>query len=131
MLSNLIYISKKSTCYLFQVQHLSLRSRFFAKHLEQPGRNSFTSDFLNFDSMSIADINTTIIEGYLQMLDNLSPSNKLDLISKLSASVKSDIRNKKSTFKRAFGAFQSDKSADEIMNEIRSSRTFNRQIEEF
>ena len=98
------------------------------------GRNALTAFFANnfhiFGSMKTADINTTIIEGYLQMLDNLSPSNKLDLISKLSASVKSDIKNKKSSFKRAFGAFQSEKSADEIINEIRSSRTFTRQIEE-
>jgi len=91
---------------------------------------SLADNFNTFDSMKAADINTTIIEGYLQMLDNLSPSNKLDLNSKLSASVKSDIRNKKSSFKRAFGAFQSEKSADEIINEIRSSRTFTRQIEE-
>lgn len=80
--------------------------------------------------MKAADINTTIIEGYLQMLDNLSPGNKLDLISKLTASVKSDITYKKSSFKKSFGAFQSEKSADEIINEIRSSRTFTRQIEE-
>ena len=81
--------------------------------------------------MNIAGTNTTIIEGYLQMLDNLSPSNKVDLIAKLSASVKSDIKSKKSTFKKAFGAFQPEKSADEIINEIRGSRTFTRQIEEF
>lgn len=80
--------------------------------------------------MKTVDINTTIIDGYVQMLDNLSPSNKLDLISKLTASVKSDITNKKSSFKEAFGAFQSEKSADEIINEIRSSRTFTRQIED-
>lgn len=80
--------------------------------------------------METADINTTIIDGYLQMLDSLTPSNKLDLISKLTASVKSDITNKKSSFKEAFGAFQSEKSADEIISEIRNSRTFSRQIEE-
>ncbi len=79
--------------------------------------------------MNTADINTTIIDGYLQLLDNLSPGSKLDLISKLTASVKSDITNKKSSFKKAFGAFQSEKSADEIINEIRSSRTFTRQNE--
>jgi len=78
-----------------------------------------------------ADINITLIDGYLQMLDNLSPSDKLDLISKLTDSVKSDITNKKSSFKEAFGAFESKKSADEIINEIRRSRTFTRQIEEF
>lgn len=60
--------------------------------------------------MKTVDINTTIIDGYVQMLDNLSPSNKLDLISKLTASVKSDITNKKSSFKEAFGAFQSEKA---------------------
>ena len=80
--------------------------------------------------MKEADIDTTIVDGYVEMLDNLSPSNKLDLISKLTASVKSDITNKKSSFEKAFGAFQSEKSADEIINEIRSSRTFTRQIEE-
>ena len=81
--------------------------------------------------METADINTTIIEGYLRLLDNLSPANKLDLISKLTASVKSDITNKKSSFDKAYGAFESEKSADEIVNEIRSSRTFTRQIEDF
>ncbi len=80
--------------------------------------------------MKTADTNTTLTEGYLQLLENLSPSNKLDLISKLTASVKSDITNKKSSFKKAFGAFQSEKNADEIINEIRSSRTFTRQIED-
>ena len=80
--------------------------------------------------MKEADIDTTIVDGYVEMLDNLSLSNKLDLISKLTASVKSDITNKKSSFEKAFGAFQSEQSADEIINEIRSSRTFTRQIEE-
>jgi len=64
------------------------------------------------------------------LLGNLSPGNKLDLIAKLTASVKSDITNKKSSFKKVFGAFQSKKSAEEIINEIRSSRTFTREIEE-
>jgi len=88
------------------------------------------SNLLIFDKMKTADINTTIIDGYLQLLNNLSPSNKLDLISKLTASVKSDITNKNSSFKKAFGAFQSKKSADQIINEIRNSRNFTRQIEE-
>ena len=80
--------------------------------------------------METSDTDTTLIDGYLQMLDNLSPSNKLDLISKLTISIKSDITDKKSAFKESFGAFESEKSADEIINEIRNSRTFTRQIEE-
>ena len=78
-----------------------------------------------------ADIDKTIVEGYSKMLENLSASNKLDLILRLTASVKSDITDKKSFFKEAFGAFQSTSTADEIINEIRSSRTFTIQIEEF
>jgi hypothetical protein len=81
--------------------------------------------------MSTAEINTTIVDGYVGLLDNLSTSNKLDLIAKLTASVKTDLTNKKSSFKKAFGAFESKKSAEEIIDEIRSSRVFTRQNESF
>ena len=74
--------------------------------------------------MKTAKINTTIVDGYGGLLDNLSPGNKLDLISKLTASVKTDLNNKRSSFKKAFGAFDSKKSAEEIIEEIRSSRVF-------
>ena len=80
--------------------------------------------------MKAIDINNTLIEGYLRLLDNLSPSNKLDLISKLTLSVKTDISDRKKTFYKAFGAWESKQSADAIINEIRNSRTFNRQVEE-
>ena len=81
--------------------------------------------------MKVIDINTTLIDGYLRLLDNLSPSNKLDLISKLTLSIKTDITNRKKSFYKAFGAWESKQSADEIISEIRNSRTFNRQIEQF
>jgi hypothetical protein len=78
-----------------------------------------------------ADINTSIIDGYLRLLDNLSPVSKLDLISRLSLSVKSDMKAKQNTFKKAFGAFESKKSADEIIDDIRQSRNFKRKNEKF
>lgn len=81
--------------------------------------------------MKAIDINNTLIEGYLRLLDNLSPSNKLDLISKLTLSVKADITDRKKSFYKSFGAWESKKSADEIISEIRGSRNFNRQIESF
>jgi hypothetical protein len=81
--------------------------------------------------MRTTDINTTLIDGYLRLLDNLSLSNKLDLISKLTLSAKTDISLRKKSFYKAFGAWDSKKSADEIISEIRGSRTFNRQIEKF
>ena len=87
--------------------------------------------FINFNAMRTVEINTTIVEGYVGLLDNLSTNNKLDLISKLTASIKTDLTNKKSSFKKAFGAFESKKSAEEIIEDIRSSRVSTRQIESF
>lgn len=81
--------------------------------------------------MKTAETNTTIVDGYVGLLDNLSTNNKLDLISKLTALVKTDLIKKKSTFKKAFGAFESKKSAEEIIEEIRTSRISTRQIESF
>ena len=79
--------------------------------------------------MSAVEMN--IINGYIELLENLSPSTKLELISKLTSSIKSDLKRKRSSFKKAYGAFESDKSAEEIIEGLRSSRNFNRQIESF
>jgi hypothetical protein len=69
-----------------------------------------------------ADTNSLLIEGYERLLDNLSPSAKLDLISKLALSVKADITDRRKSFYKAFGAWESGNEADEIIQEIRSSR---------
>lgn len=79
--------------------------------------------------MRILDLNTIIIDGYVKLLENLSPNTKLDLISKLTQSVKTDISEKGNSFKKAFGAFESKHSADHLIAEIRDSRSLNRKIE--
>lgn len=76
------------------------------------------------------DTNQTLIEGYLRLLENLNPDSKLDIISKLTGSIKADITKRKKTFYEAYGAWESEKSPDEIIAEIRNSRIFNRQIEQ-
>ncbi len=81
--------------------------------------------------MTSTETNTAIINGHVGLLENLSPDNKLDIISKLSESVKTDLGNKKSSFKKSFGAFESEKTAEEIIEEIRGSRLFTREIEPF
>ena len=81
--------------------------------------------------MEAMNVDNILINGYLKMLTNLSTGSKLDLISKLTESIKSDLTEKTSTFKEAFGAFESEKSADDIIADIKSSRTFTRQIEDF
>jgi hypothetical protein len=86
---------------------------------------------ITFELMRTAEINTIIVDGYVGLLDNLSTNDKLDLISKLTDSVKSDLTNKKSSFKKSFGAFESKKTAEKIIEEIRNSRVSTRQIESF
>ena len=76
------------------------------------------------------DINSTLIDGYLRLLGNLSPSNKLDLISRLTLSVKIDIADHGDSFYKAFGAWESKQTADEMISDIRASRTFDRQTEQ-
>ena len=46
-------------------------------------------------------------------------------------SVKTDITDRKNSFYKAFGAWESNQTADEIISDIRNSRSLNRQIEQF
>lgn len=81
--------------------------------------------------METIKINTKIVDSYIELLNSLSTDNKLDIIERLTASIKIDLKNKKSSFKKSFGAFESDKSAEEIIKEIRDSRVSSREIESF
>jgi hypothetical protein len=81
--------------------------------------------------MKAPDINSTLVEGYLQLLKNHSPNNKLNLISKLTLSIKKDNKNNNKSFYKAFGAWESKDSAEEIIVNMRNNRTFTRTIEKF
>jgi hypothetical protein len=81
--------------------------------------------------MSTVEIDNTILDGYSGLLNNLSAANKLDLIARLTAAVKTDLTTKRTTFKLAFGAFDSAKTAEEIITDIRSSRVSTRKNESF
>jgi hypothetical protein len=81
--------------------------------------------------MKLIDINTTLIEGYLKLLGNLSPNTKLDLISKLSLSLKLENSDDTKSFFKAYAAWKSDETAEEMIEEINNSRTFTRQNEKF
>jgi hypothetical protein len=75
--------------------------------------------------------NTIMIENYYGLLRSLSKENKLKLIAKLSNSMIEEVVEDETLIDRFFGAFKSDKSAEDIIQEIRASRTFNRTIEAF
>jgi hypothetical protein len=78
-----------------------------------------------------------LIDSYWDMLKHLSHNIKAELISKLSQSLKieSDAETQAAQnitpFKDLFGAFESDKTAEMQIDEIRKARLFNRQIEDF
>lgn len=80
--------------------------------------------------MKAADINTKLIDSYISLLKNMSARNKLDLISKLTDTVKKDIGKEKSDFYKAFGGWDKNESAEDLIETIKGSRTFNRTIEE-
>jgi hypothetical protein len=81
--------------------------------------------------MKTTDANTKLLDSYVGLLKNLSIDNKLDLISKLSESIKSTSKKKETSFYQAFGAWDEDESADELIKKIKDSRNFNRNIEVF
>lgn len=81
--------------------------------------------------MEPTSLPVTILDGYLHLLANLPTTSKLDVIARLSASIKQDITSRESSFRQAFGAFESEQSAEDIIADLRASRTFTRQIEAF
>ncbi|MEO8209722.1 MAG: hypothetical protein ABI840_04110 [bacterium] len=78
--------------------------------------------------MNSSDTNTKIPDIYFFFLRYLSKENKLNLIEKLTHSVKVD-ETKSKPLEYFYGIWESENSAEEIINEIRSSRKFSRTIE--
>ena len=70
-------------------------------------------------------------ENIFRMVKNLSADVKLELISKITDSLKGTKKEAKDdSWKKLFGAWESEESAEEIIEEIRASRYTNRQIED-
>jgi predicted metal-binding transcription factor (methanogenesis marker protein 9) len=81
--------------------------------------------------MKAADLKFNLIDSYLALLNNLSPESKLELISKLSDSLKGSKKPTNKSISDLYGAFISKKSADEIITDLKGSRQFNRKAELF
>ena len=71
-----------------------------------------------------------IADYYFGFFKNLRHDSKLDLITKLSESLKTTENMNEVSLQSLFGSFKSEQSADDIINEIRNSRNSNREIEE-
>jgi len=70
-------------------------------------------------------------DNYFGLLNSLSKENKLRLIAKLSNSMAYEVVKNEDRIDKYFGAFISDKSAQEIIKELKESRNFNRSVEAF
>ncbi|MVN20128.1 hypothetical protein [Mucilaginibacter arboris] len=65
-----------------------------------------------------------IIESYSKLFEGLSPSSKIGLIESLTKSLKKENKSVETIFYNSFGAFDLGKEAEEIIEDIRSSRKF-------
>jgi hypothetical protein len=72
--------------------------------------------------MTFTDKN--IIENYFGLFESLDAMSKLELIEKLTKSLKAETKNKENNFYKSFGAFSTEKTSDEINADIKSSRKF-------
>ena len=79
--------------------------------------------------MSTSFQHINLADYYFRFLKNLNPNSKLDLISKLSQSLKNDEQTSDTSLQSLFGAYKSEETADEIIAELRASRVFTRNIE--
>lgn len=65
-----------------------------------------------------------IVESYSGLFESLSSDSKLELIERLARSLKKGSVSREKDFFSSFGAFASEKPAEEIIKEIRESRKF-------
>ncbi|MCE2936108.1 MAG: hypothetical protein ACK5V5_09365 [Cyclobacteriaceae bacterium] len=80
-------------------------------------------------NMKATSLNFDLIDSYLELLKSLSPDNRLNLISKLSNSLKRPKKSSDKMLSDLFGAFKTKKSADEMIAELKRSRYFDRNTE--
>jgi hypothetical protein len=77
------------------------------------------------------EVNTSVVDGYFGLISTLSNANKHALIDKLQKSMLEKEKISKKRFEDSFGAFESELTAQEIIEDIRNSRSFTREIESF
>ena len=65
-----------------------------------------------------------VVDNYFLLLKNLSPDNKLELISKLSNSLKNKELTDDTSWKSLFGALKFDKNTDDFIEDLRKDRNF-------
>lgn len=74
---------------------------------------------------------TNFIDSYYMLLKNLSPHNKLELIARLSKSIKTTKKEEKEiSLESLYGSWEADQTADDFIAELKKDRNFTRKREE-
>lgn len=76
------------------------------------------------------ELSKQALDHYFKILNNFSTSTKKRLIVMLTESIEGEEPQTSPKIDELYGAWQDDKSADEIVNEIKESRTYNREIDD-
>lgn len=76
--------------------------------------------------MKTIDIDTNLVDSYYTLLKSLSPNDKLELIARLSKSMKTTKAQKDTSWETLFGSWELDQSAEEFVEELKKDRNFNR-----
>lgn len=76
--------------------------------------------------MKTATINSNKLESYFTLLKSLSGNEKLELIAKLSNSLKTTKRTNDISWKSLFGALELDQSAETFVEDLKKDRKFSR-----
>ena len=74
--------------------------------------------------MNGAEINPFTVDTYFGLLKNLSQDNKLELIARLTDSMKKNKKPSKRGVNALFGALKAKQSAEVLIAEIKNSRNF-------
>ncbi len=72
--------------------------------------------------------NINIADYYFNFFKNLKHGSKLDLVTKLSGSLKNNVNKESTSLGSLLGAYRSAETAEEIIAELKASRVFNRTI---
>ncbi len=70
------------------------------------------------------------VNSYFRLIKNWDTESKKDLIIKLTQSI-NETKEDSHDFSSCFGAWEDERSADDIINDIRNSRVNNQDIEDF
>lgn len=76
--------------------------------------------------MKTLEKNTNTVDSYYTLLKSLSPNNKLELIARLSKSMKTTKTKKDTSWEALFGAWELDQTSEIFLKDLKKDRNFSR-----